>query len=196
MSLRSNRRPHSNINTKYDNVWFIEADVFLYGESTISNLDAKYQSSDILVSKCDPKKPGEWLWNRIHIGFPEPHYCGMVCAVRMSSTLLFHIDQYARKNKSLFCLEAMFISIAKHNGLQLDIPDELKTIVYQRDWKMGEINKGNLYHPVKNMKMHNEFRLVLDGKIKESVATPVEKRSQGPISFDLLDPRVSFSLKL
>jgi hypothetical protein len=180
----------SNINTKYDNVWFIEADVFFYGESTISNLDSKYSSSDILVSKCDPKKPGEWLWSRIHIGFPEPHFCGMVCAVRMSSALLFHIDQYARSNKSLFCLEAMFISIAMYKGLKLDIPNELKTIVYQKDWQMNEINKDNLYHPVKNMDNHNEFRQILDGK--RAVEKP---RSNGSISFNILDPNISFSLK-
>jgi hypothetical protein len=184
----------SNLNTKYDNVWFIEDDVFFYGESTITELDNKYENSDILVSKCELKKPAEWLWSRIHIGFPEPHYCGMVCAVRMSSTLLYHIDQYARANKSLFCLEAMFISIAMYKGLKLDIPDELKTIVYQKDWQVPEINKMNLYHPVKSINRRNEFRERLDGTFKEPIVTEKPKPSGG-ISFNLLDPNITFTLK-
>jgi hypothetical protein len=183
----------SNVNKKYDNVWFVEDDVFFYGESTMLSLDSQYSSSDILVSKCDLKKPGEWLWNRIHIGFPEPHYCGMVCAVRMSSTLLFHINDYARKNKSLFCLEAMFISIAMNKGLKLDIPNELKTIVYQRDWQLGDLNKFNLYHPIKGANNQAEFRARLDGGYVEK---PKEQpSSNGQISFNLLDPNISFSLR-
>jgi len=184
----------SNLNTKYEHVWFVEEDVFFYGESTISLLDNQYKSSDILVSKCDFKKPNEWLWSRIHIAFPEPHYCGMVCAVRMSKNLLSCINEYARKNKSLFCLEAMFISVAMHNKLKLDIPNELKTIVYQHDWQPSEINKLGLYHPLKNMSKHVEYRSRLDGVYKEPQQQAAPK-TNGSISFNLLDPNISFSLR-
>lgn len=151
----------TKLNQTYDHVWFIEDDVFFHSEETLQNVDVKYPDADILVSKCNENKPGEWLWSRIKINFPPPHYCAMVCAVRMSKQLLFHIGEYVDENHTLFCIEAMFASIAKKNNLKYVIPDELKTIVYQQDWQISEINKTNLYHPIKKIDMHAEIRDML-----------------------------------
>jgi len=152
-------------NTSYDNVWFIEDDVFFYDESTLTILDQKYTNSDILVSKCDLRKDDEWFWPVLQINFSKPHYCAMVCGVRMSKTLLGHISNYAKNNKTLFLLEAMFTSIAKHHNLVVDIPNELKSVVYQHNWQLNDITKSNVYHPVKIMSQHGHFRNILANKI-------------------------------
>jgi hypothetical protein len=183
-------------NTSYDNVWFIEDDVFFYDESTLTRLDSKYTKSDILVSKCDSRKDGEWLWSRIQINFPQPHYCAMVCGVRMSKTLLGHISNYAKKNDTLFCLEAMFTSVAKHHKLVLDIPDEMKSIVYQRDWQLNDINRFNIYHPVKIMSQHEEFRKILaSGNVQQPIPTISQPPPSSSNNINILQKGLTFSLR-
>lgn len=155
----------TNINTKYDNVWFIEDDVFFYSEKTISNLDLKYPWNDIL---CSPEyrinKDGmskEWHWPLLKVNFKPPYYSLMVCAVRMSKRLLSYIGDYAKTYKTLFFLEVMFLTIAVKHNLIIGMPKELSTIVYRRDWKESELNKINLFHPIKNMELQANSRRLL-----------------------------------
>jgi len=152
----------SNINTNYKNVWFLEDDVFLYDESTFSNIDSKYLDSDLLSSPYTEKNnknfKNDWHWDKIDIKLPLPYYSAMVCSVRISSKLMSAIKNYADKNKTLFFLEALFPTICKYHKLKYDVPKELRTITWRKLHKNNEINKINIYHPLKNIKTHTLIR--------------------------------------
>ena len=155
----------SNINTNYKNVWFLEDDVFLYDESTFSNIDSKYLDSDLLSSpykEKSKKSKNDWHWNKIDIKLPFPYYNAMVCSVRLSSELISAIKNYADTNKTLFFLEALFPTICMHHKLKYDVPTELTTVTWRKLHKPNEINKINIYHPVKNIKNHILFRNLLN----------------------------------
>ena len=149
----------SVINKNHNFVWFIEDDVFLKNEETIMNLDKKYLDYDIL-SNCDfnEGKYDRWLWKFIKINLPRPHYNGMMCATRLSRKLLECITNYAKNNKQLFFIEALFPTITKHNKLTYYQPDELKTVIYRREWEETELDKNNIYHPIKDQTKHIYFR--------------------------------------
>ena len=82
----------------------------------------------------------------------------MVCCVRMSNKMLKCIYDYANKNKNLFFLEALFPTIAIKNDLIYDTPIEFNEIHYRKDFNITDINKNNLYHPIKNLEEHITFR--------------------------------------
>lgn len=154
----------SNIQNNYNNVWFIEDDVYFYNEDTILNIDDKYPNSDILTDKYeeyDPKKVDYWHWKSImnNIKIDPPYYKTMVCAVRMSKKLLECINKYAKINNTLFYLEAMYPTLAIQNKLKYDNPDELSTILYRNDWKKEDLNKTNLYHPIKDHDIQYLYKL-------------------------------------
>jgi len=157
----------TNINTNYEKVWFLEDDVFLYNEKTILNIDSKFPNSDILCKEKNPQpKEGEWqwFWPAIHVAFPPPYFQSQICAVRMSKTLLFHIDEYVKESKRLFFIEAMYISIAYRNNLLYENCEELDQIHWRRDWNKEEFNKDKIFHPIKNIDEHVIIRDYLDKK--------------------------------
>lgn len=156
----------TSFNTSYDFVWFLEDDVFIYGEETIQTVDKKYQKSDLLCRDKTPQsKPGEWqwFWPAIHINFEGPYFQSLICAVRMSSELLKCINDYVKLNKQMFFIEAMFPTIAHKNNLLHDRPDELNKIVWRNDWKQQQhdITRCDFVHPVKLIDLQNEFRKLL-----------------------------------
>lgn len=151
----------SSINTRYTKVWFLEYDVFLYNENTLLNIDSKYIESDLLSNSYGINATGHknsWHWPRIDIKIPPPYYSCMCCAVRMSQILLSKIKDYATKYNTLFFHEALTPTMCNSNNLLHDTPDELKNIVYSKEYKYSDINKINLYHPVKNLKDHLLYR--------------------------------------
>jgi hypothetical protein len=151
----------AKINTKYENVWFFEDDVFFNSEETIIKLDKKYKKEDILCnSSYEEGKLNEWLWNIIKIEFKPPYFCGMMCCIRLSKKFFSHINEYANKYKTLFFLEAFFPSIAKKYGLNIiESPEEFKTITYRNTPNENEINNDFLYHPLKNVQLHKIYRM-------------------------------------
>ena len=152
---------NTNVNEK---VWFIEDDVFFHSEDTLLKIDAKYPDCDLLANS--DFKPAtnmnEWLWPIIQIKLEGPYYCGMMCAIRLSQNVLDRIRDYATLNKELFFLEALFPTLSK--ALNCCCPDELKTVVFRHDYTYEKVSlnkyKGidNIYHPVKNILKHEEFR--------------------------------------
>jgi hypothetical protein len=160
---------NTNVNTNvYTNVkekiWFVEDDVFFHSEDTLLKIDAKYPDCDLL-SNCDFKPAtnmNEWLWPIIQIKIESPYYCGMMCAIRLSQNVLDRIRDYATLNKELFFLEALFPTLSKE--LNCCCPDELKTVVYRHDYTYEKVSldkdkgRDNIYHPVKNILKHDEFR--------------------------------------
>ena len=72
--------------------------------------------------------------------------------------MLNHIFNYAKSNKTLFFLEAMFPTIAIKNNVIYNTPQEFNEIHYRKDFSITDIDKTNLYHPVKNLDSHVIFR--------------------------------------
>jgi hypothetical protein len=158
----------STINTKYNKVWFFEDDVFFYNEETLSQIDSKYDDSDLLSNSYGENIDGDkntWHWNRIDIKFKPPYYCAMVCCVRISSNLLSKLKNYANEYNTLFFLEALFPTICKINNMKYDTPIEFKNIVYRTDYKNEDIDKDNLFHPVKDITKHTQYRDMLSKKL-------------------------------
>lgn len=150
----------SYINCIYDYIWFIEDDVYFYDESTLLNIDTKYTDFDLLCnSSFEPAKLNEWLWHMIEINLQPPYYCGMMCISRFSKNMLDAIKDYAKKNKTLFFLEALYPTIVvKYNLKYVSNPNEFLTITHRDKHDINSLNKINLYHPIKNIENHSEAR--------------------------------------
>lgn len=141
---------------KYDNVWFIEDDVYLDSIDTIKELD-KIEAD--LISP--PVVKSNWLWihhRKAKKYFTTQRYRGMMCVCRLSRNILDDIENFVLVKKSLCFLEILFPTIAKQNDRKIANPDKLKNIKYRKSWK--KVEKGFLYHPVKNHNIQREFRCV------------------------------------
>lgn len=149
----------------YDKIWILEDDVFFYNEQTLIDIDLKYPNSDLLTSTYYENTPEDkWLWNVIPIyGIEPPYYHAMVCSSRLSNNLLSNIYFYAKIYKTLFFIEALLPTIAKKSGLIYDTPIEFSSVQYCATYDDYSIfNKNYLYHPLKNVKSHNEIRNYID----------------------------------
>jgi hypothetical protein len=156
-------------NTDYDFIWFAEDDVFFYNEETLKNIDKQYLNEDLLSNKIDENKTGErssWLWSVVKIKFPPPYYHGMVCSVRFSTNMMKYISDYAKEHNTLFFLEALFPTLAKRNNLNYSIPTEFNNITWRNKFEKQNINKINLYHPVKDINSHITYRNNLQNETK------------------------------
>lgn len=151
----------SIVNTTYDHVWFLEDDVFFYNEETLSNIDTKYKDYDLLSTDHGVSVNGiGWHFQigPVHVNYPLPYFYGMICAVRMSRELMSKIKEYVTKHNTLFFVEAMFPTVCRKHDLTYHHPEELKNIVFRKNYKIHDIDKINLYHPVKNMETQKSFR--------------------------------------
>jgi len=145
----------------YDFIWFIEDDVYFYNEDTLLQIDNQYMNSDLLSNNFyenTNRNKDNWHWHRINIQYPPPYYSGMMCVVRFSNNMMTCINNYAKKQNTLFFLEALFPTIAVKNKLKYNNPNEMKNIHYRHDFKEENIDKNNLYHPVKDFNKHDYFR--------------------------------------
>jgi hypothetical protein len=151
----------------YNQVWFIEDDVFFLEEKVLINLDEKYEDQDLLAN-CDFKsqrtnniKEELWVWPLIDIKIANPHYCGMMCITRISKHLLQGIRWYATRYKTLFFLEALFPTMTSHLGLTYFNPDELTSVTYNQEFnEETDVSKIKTYvfHPIKDINNHKELR--------------------------------------
>lgn len=154
-------------NTSYESVWCLEDDIFFYSESTLTSIDIKYPTSDLLTADYgtvdkDYKTHPWWGPRNFQIGFEPPYSNAMVCGIRISKTLLSIIHNYAHEHKTLFFLEALFSSLAKKYQVVYDTPDEMKTIVYRNSWTVDDLSRSNIYHPIKDLQQQLEFRGALN----------------------------------
>jgi hypothetical protein len=151
----------STINTKYNKVWFFEDDVFFNNEKTLLQIDSKYHNSDLLSNNYQENVTGDkdnWHWRKIDIKHSPPYFKAMACCVRISSSLLSNIKNYANKYNTLFFLEALFPTICKINKMKYDTPSEFRNIIYIKTYEDKEIDENNLFHPVKNITAHKYYR--------------------------------------
>ena len=82
----------------------------------------------------------------------------MVCACRVSKKVLNLVKKYTIKHKKLLFIELLFNTLSYQNDLTIDNPDELSTIICKYNWKLEDINKDNLYHPIKDYKVQEHYR--------------------------------------
>jgi hypothetical protein len=153
-------------------LWLIEEDVFIPDVNIISDIDLKYPNIDLLTSSNSiinslDEMP-HWHWKKIKndINLPFPWACSMICATRISPKLLECIDNYTDIYKTLFLDEALFNTICIYNDLTIEVIDELRdTITFRNSWTLNNINKKNLFHPVKNFNTHIVFRNYLETQL-------------------------------
>jgi hypothetical protein len=82
----------------------------------------------------------------------------MVCAARLSRTLLQKINEYAQTNQTLFFIEAMFPTVAHKNALVCNSPVEMAHIYYRDDIDLNSIRPDMLYHPMKRVDLYPSMR--------------------------------------
>jgi len=148
-------------NNLYHYIWFLEDDVYFYNENTLINIDTKYIDDDLLSNTYVINNTGDktyWHWPKINMTYSPPYYNGMMCIVRFSKKMLYHINDYACNNKTLFFLEALFPTVAIKNNLKYNNPIEFNKIEYRYTFNNNEINTHTLYHPVKNLNNHLHYR--------------------------------------
>ena len=82
----------------------------------------------------------------------------MICACRLSKLFLKHLNNYVKQSKSLCFIEALIPTIAMKKSLNVKCPSTFDTIVWKAHYKKEQINKQNIYHPIKDFNTHTEFR--------------------------------------
>ena len=154
---------------EYINIWLLEDDVFIYDQYTLVNIDKKYgPHCDLLCnSTFSDEEPIGWHWERISIKFPPPYFRGMVCACRISQQMILSLKNYAAENETLFFIEALFPTMAKHDSLTFyPSPPEFIHVTWNKAWDFpSDFHKPLIYHPIKNM---HHFSLVRDYLQKKS----------------------------
>jgi hypothetical protein len=152
----------SEIYKDYENVWFIEDDVFFYNEDVLIDIDNKYIGSDLLTESNhvsnDDGMNGWYHWFHVYMHISAPRSRSMVCACRLSKKLLNEISLYIEKNGFMFYIESLFNTIAHQSNLIISTPSELSTITWANKWDINEIDYKNIYHPMKNLEEHYIIR--------------------------------------
>jgi len=153
----------NKISTEYENIWFVEDDVFFHSETIFKTIDETYPNSDLLSSfhEINPNGDVHHGWNHwvnvIHrIGTPWAHSLIPVC--RLSNRLLKRVDDYV-SDRHLMFIEALFNTLCLHYNYDVDNPPEMRdTISYDAKWDVDNIDITKLYHPLKKIDDHIYIR--------------------------------------
>ena len=150
----------STIESNHKHIWFIEEDVFIPTETILKTISAKYPTTDLLVSEHNNRRVNHsWSWWSVTDGLlTEPMFHAMVCAVRMSRTLLQAIAAFAREKGRLVFIEILFNTLAHQKGLRIETPIEMQNILYRGDWGEAKMSNSTLVHPIKNLLLHETHR--------------------------------------
>jgi hypothetical protein len=150
----------STIELAHRHVWFIEEDVFIPTETILKTISAKYPTTDLLVSEHNNRRVNHsWSWWPVADGFfSEPMFHAMVCAVRMSRTLLQAIAAFAKEKQRLVFIEILFNTLAHQKGLRIETPIEMQYIVHRHDWDETKLSPNTLVHPIKDLLLHDTYR--------------------------------------
>ena len=158
---------------------------------TLRKLDETYGEADIVSGENQVNEIGtvdDWFWWQFvpMRSLPPPWARSLVCAVRLSRSLLdvlalfvqgnrnrlrltnFIIDlvRAARRQKDylgqkLLFIEYIFHTLALHHRLKVVVARELAGIQWRQDWSVEEMDAETLYHPVKSIDAHESCRNVL-----------------------------------
>lgn len=153
---------------QYQHVWLCEDDVFMPSVQALKNIDvatghADFVSAPLIVThQYAEGSHFPQLGNTI----PLPWASAMVCTCRCSSKVLKKVAAYTKTHKKLNFIEVLLPSLALSNGYTTASPPELVNILYRHDWLAENIQSTHLYHPVKDIKLHNVFRQALKNRRK------------------------------
>ena len=169
----------SKINKNFDYVWILEDDVFVPNSDAFYYLDNKYKDADLLCKSninyiVDNVENN--LWSSATNKYDLPWFKSMVCCCRISNKLFDEIAKYVEQNKELFFIETMINTIAYHKNLSIKEVEEFlyiqpkptpgnrfrKIINGNIIWmtkSIIDLRKNYLYHPVKNLEIHEKYRI-------------------------------------
>ena len=149
-------------NNDYDNVWFLEDDVYFYNESTLYNLDRKYKNVDFICCEefnQEKKKYNinDWHWWCMDVPQEYIEYSRylLVCCVRLSKKFLNVLKKHVQIYRKLYLIEALFPTLVNKYNLNY-VVDEKLWITFNS--KLYPYKKRYIYHPIKNINEHLEFR--------------------------------------
>jgi hypothetical protein len=156
----------------YDNVWFIEDDVFISKPNILYELDNKYGSSDLLIrdivhvtNPTSNNKAWIEIVNDLN-KFPDMNkiYWSWVCAMRCSKKLLELMKTFKNKNNQLYFHELLIPSLVINNNLSYKKIEELKYIIYRSEYKDVDIisKPTYLFHPMKDYNRHKKLRSMIN----------------------------------
>jgi hypothetical protein len=130
-------------------------------------LDRKYGVADIISASNNVNHTGDldsWFWwRRIRVdALPLPWAWSMVCGVRLSRALLAQVKQFVARdevrNAECLNIEFVFHTLALHHGLKVVAAEELKGVVWRKDWLADELVSEGFYHPIKDVDRHHVLR--------------------------------------
>ena len=145
-------------------VWIIEEDVFVPDASVLTTIDAKSPDAD-LVAKQNVREDEdpEFMWWFDADGYLEkPLYRSLVCATRLSRRLLNAVKTFVKEHRRLVFIEIIFNTIVAQQGMKLEMPEELSTIIWRHEWTAETVDTQHLFHPIKDVNLHDSYRDRLD----------------------------------
>ena len=101
----------SHVATRHDYVWFIEDDVLVTSASAIQKIDRRYEPADIISAECVSNHVGDlrqgdwWWWRCVPKLLPLPWARSMVCAIRVSRSLLNVAGTFISSTRSALARE-------------------------------------------------------------------------------------------
>lgn len=156
-------------NNTYDNVWFIEDDVFIPFPDTLYNIDRKYNTNDLLIKDMinisnQISHNSAWIEKKNDakkLLDTEELYWSWVCAMRCSKKLLNVIKKFKQEHNQLYFHEILIPSLVKINNLSYKTIFELRNIVYRKEYDDKEIisSPTSLYHPIKDYERQKKIRI-------------------------------------
>jgi hypothetical protein len=147
-------------------VWFVEEDVFVPRPGIFKDLNAKYPDTDFITKQhvSQDEDPEFYWWYQAEGNMKKPYYRSLVCASRLSRRLLNEVKDFVHEKHRLFYLEVIFSTMVEQKKMSLVMPDELQTIIFRHDWNADTVDEEHLYHPVKDVKLHDSYRERLASK--------------------------------
>ena len=150
----------SNVDTNFNHIWFVEEDVFVPTFNYFAKLDQKYPNIDLICKDNIAHKTDKeiWHWGRAKGNIPKPWFRSILCCHRQSRRNLQKVKEYVQENGKLLFLEFLINTLANHNNHSVKTLPEFKTITWRKKIDENNLNINNLYHPVKDLKKHLEYR--------------------------------------
>ena len=160
-----------NLDRKYENADIISADNVVNKDGVLDNQE-------------------RWPWWRLvpKTILRPPWAHSLVVTVRLSRKMLADFASLVRSNKNKlrvtntmitatkvvgllrpkslwrkqFFIEFTFHTLALHNQLSVIKARELSGLVFRKEWDVSEMNRGTIYHPLKDRGSHNRYRKMLN----------------------------------
>lgn len=90
--------------------------------------------------------------------FPYPWFKTMMCACRISKKFVNTYSEWLGENEHVTHHEIFFPTLAHHKNLNISWCKNLNSIKYRQDVDLPNTSIDKLYHPVKKINLHKEFR--------------------------------------